>query len=128
MIVIFLADGFIISQKNPHFAEQFRLVGFKFGQHDRGFECKHATVPEKISSLDIFLGGGQIGLFNKSFEQQSAVGHFLSCLYISVAGLRVMRPNTEGHDKSVIGQCNGSSKAVMEGVQILNDVIGRQDA
>jgi hypothetical protein len=93
-----------------------------------GAEHEHAAVPVIVTRIDVFLGFGLVGLFNKPFHPVSiSTWHHVPALYVAVARFGLFGHDTEGDQKTFFSHFLGFFHLLLEHRLFQNDVIGRQN-
>ncbi len=105
------------------------LVLLEFLQVAAGTEQEHAAVPEVLALLDEAPGRGQVGLLDEAFHRQHAFGQAIAVgggADVAVPGLRAGRRYPKKHQGALLGRQPGACQGTVEGLDVVDDVVGRQ--
>src|SRR5450830_210955 len=109
-----------------HGVEDVRGVFAQFAQHGVGPQAEHAGVPQVPAAIEVLLRRLRIGFLDEARDLERLVAQGLAFLDIAEAGLGLGRHQAEGHQPALLGQESGTVDRLGEGVQILDQMIGRQ--
>ena len=110
-------------------AEYARLAGADLCQPGRGLQHKNTAVPVIIAGREVALGAGRIGFFGEFIDLTGARPPGLvygpARVDIAITGLGPRRRDAESHQIILERQRMTGLDRRMEGVQVLNQMIGR---
>ena len=109
-----------------HGVEDIRGVFAQFAQHGVGPQAEHAGVPQVPAAIEVLLRRLRIGFLDEARDLERLVAQGLAFLDIAEAGLGLGRHQAEGHQPALLGQESSTADRPGEGVQVLDQVIGRQ--
>ena len=101
---------------------------FERRQPDAGLEDEHAAVPGVITTGEVALGGGEVGLFDKLGDRVIVVlTGFTGAADVAVAGFRAVGRDAQDHDIAAGCCANGVLQGGGEGLGVLNGLVRRRD-